>query len=133
MNTKLNFIILALALTAGFEYPAFAATEGTKPAAPQSNLDNWDDDVWADWGAQPTPAGKGDEANKMGDVPPNSNASNEPPLADSMAGAGAFGSGGGTGFGESEDRIRFRLVRDGSGEGPKGVRKFRPTYGRKSL
>ena len=123
------FKTLILVLTvAGFTSTLAHASEGSKPAVtPRNDLDNWDDDVWADWGAQPG-AGKTDEKadGKDGDSGPGSM-----PTTDANVASSTGGSIGSNGFGETSDKIRFRLVREGENDGPQGVRKYRPTYGKR--
>lgn len=119
-------IILVLALSPLVWNAQAAAAEGAKATVqPRNDLENWDDDVWADWGAQPT-APKADDVRDN----PNAMADAGAPPTDTFGGAAANESA--NGFGESPDRIRFRLVREGS-EGPRGVRKYRPQYVRRSL
>lgn len=103
--------------------PAFAA-EGERPAeTPGSALDEWDDDMWSDWGSPATTKGGATQAENKDpkDAPSENTFAPTTSIEDS-------------GFGVNTDIIRFRLVREGVTDGPRGVRKYRPTYGsRKKL
>jgi hypothetical protein len=113
----LTIVLLALSLA----LPVFAA-EGVRPnVEPAPALDDWDDDVWSDWGAEPATKG-GNSKFGTDDLPPNDLDTNKPNLA-GPAGDDAMGAPKGT--------VRFRLVREGETDDPKGVRKYRPTYGRR--
>ncbi len=115
MKTFLNSLILVLiAALVGVSSTTFAA-EGERPAVtPRNDLENWDDDVWADWGVPPSTKSEAEtgemaaEATSFSESATASNSSSDR-------------------FGSSPDRIQFRLVREGD-EGPKGVRKYRPKY-----
>ncbi len=133
-NISRNVLILALILMAlSIGIPAFAADSGKSNAAPGSALDEWDDDVWSDWGAQPvTKGGAPDPGGKDGELPsdPYTNGAGATP----PVGTPSFGGGGSSGgsFGDPNGKFRFNLVRDGIAE-LKGVRKYRPAYRRKTL
>lgn len=129
-NLSRNVLILTLILMAlSIGIPAFAA-EGAGPSSiPGSAFDDeWDDDVWKDWGAQPSTKGGAPDSGLRDD---NSSGLPKDPVG-TNAGLGSFGGDSG-GFGETKDKVRFNLVRDSQSDGPKGVRKYRPTYGRKTL
>lgn len=104
-------------LTLHLSTPAWGS-EGSKPStAPSSNSDYWDDDdIWNDWGSPKTEK-KNDKENR------------EEPKDDLNAANGAPGSAAASsGFSGSSDKVQFRLVGENS-EAPRGVRKYRPTYG----
>ncbi|MGE0762143.1 MAG: hypothetical protein AB7N80_02580 [Bdellovibrionales bacterium] len=136
MKTIFKSIIFALMTgQIGFSASLAFANEGAKPAIqPKNDLDNWDDDVWADWGAQPSATAKDAQDNVAPAAPDLSNKDGNA-SASAGFGGGSFGggtaSGGTNGFGETTDKIRFRLVREGENNEPKGVRKYRPSYGKK--
>ncbi len=118
-------LILAL-IFAGItavSFPAIAA-EGERPSeTPGSALDDWDDDMWSDWGSPATTKGGATQPEQKEN-------------ADSAARDTSWAPSNsieGSGFGVNTDVIRFRLVREGISEGPRGVRKYRPTYGKKRL
>lgn len=104
--------------------------------APNNNSeyvnDEWDD-VWSDWGTPTDEIPKNDQqpnnnvgGGKAGE--PNAAAADGTmPQGDSFLPSG--GDGGGFGSGDQK-RVQFRLVRDGFAE-PEGVRKYRPTYGKR--
>ena len=119
-------------MLAGFTgAPAFAAEPPTPAVTPKNDLDNWDDDVWADWGAQPGSA-KTDEKAGIESKTSDANGPGSTTTTDSNASSGYGGNASGNnGFAESSDKIRFRLVREGENDELNGVRKYRPQYGKR--
>lgn len=125
--SKYVLIMTLVLLFLSIAIPALA--EGSKPpTTPTSGIDDWDDDVWADWGAPPSnPKSNAQPALPNEDVPADASASLPGALPPPP---------GGDGFGAGKSQVRFTLVREGLNDQPRGVRKFRPSYGnsrRKSL
>lgn len=130
-NASRNVLILTVILMAlSIGIPAFAAEGAGPDANPGSAFDEWDDDVWSDWGAQPaTTKGGAPELTDKQDSGEDSPSSAQP-----GGPGGSIGfTGGGSSFGESKGKVQFNLVREGVNDEPKGVRKFRPSYKRKTL
>jgi hypothetical protein len=115
-----SLILILLALGLALNSGSAWGSEGPRPsAAPSSTSDDWDDDVWSDWGATPP------DPNDLGDPSkskPEDFAAPGSPQAPAPSFGGETPAGG----------IHFRLVRRGE-EGPQGVRKHRPDYSRRSL
>jgi hypothetical protein len=127
-NASRNVLILTVILMAlSIGIPAFAAEGDSPSTAPGSAFDEWDDDVWSDWGAQPstTKGGAPELADKESTGEGATSASGGP--------GSSIGFSGGSSFGESKGKVQFNLVREGVNDEPKGVRKFRPAYKRKTL
>lgn len=122
---NLNLKILSLFVMALLAAPiASHAADNGRPA--DSGFDDWDDDMWSDWGAQPG-------TNKVTDKKDDASAD----TAQAPAGSGSdFGlpsasNNFGAGTGGNSGVIRFRLVRDGDGSDISGPRKNRPVYGKR--
>lgn len=117
----MKLLILAMIGGMTLSSAALAADSGRTDATPGSAIDEWDDDMWSDWGA---PAS----------TTPGKNAPTEERKDDTTAGTPDFGApSASTSFGNSDSVFRFRLVRDSEDSQPRGVRKHRPTYTRKRL
>ena len=133
MKTLVKTLILVALFATFTKGPMALANEGAKPSVtPTNELDSWDDDVWADWGAPPA-NNKVDDKNNATDANAKDNTNNGAgtmTTTDSNV-ASSGGLSGANGFGESSDKIKFHLVRDGENSGPQGVRKYRPTYGKR--
>lgn len=88
--------------------------------------DSWDDDVWADWGTPPQNNSGKSEVPQFQENPPDSFAESElknyaNPSTSRLSG------------GQQDGKIRFNLVQEGINDEPKGVRKYRPDYKKRTL
>lgn len=130
MKTRiLTLIATLLLLYFGGLNSAFGLDNVTPPPPPPSDIDGWDDDVWADWGSPATTKGGAPQAQEKQQEKTG-------PIDDLNTGP-ALNQSVGDGFGKSNanNPVKFRLVREGYSDSLEGPRKFRPKYrnNRKSL